>query len=231
MNNKTIASGIILKSLALAPHCVAGTIAAGKEPMKPATPTVANPLSFFGGKLVFDVQEKVRGEYRENNFDFNSAVDSPTDDSWLLHRFRFGAKVKPTPWLTFYAQGQNVREIGSDRPNVIGQMGAEGDDSFDLLQGYVEFGDPKKLSLKVGRQKFTCEDARIIGPLEWANQSRAFDAVKLHIEQPTWNLDIFTGSVVKFSDEEFNRSDILDSGSARDQIFSGAYLSSSALPF
>jgi hypothetical protein len=206
-------------------------MAVGKEPMKSTAPAAANPLSFYGGKLVFDIQEKVRGEYRENNFDFNSAVDSPTDDSWLLQRFRLGVKVKPTPWLTFYAQGQDVREIGSDRPNVIGQMGAEGDDAFDLLQGHVEIGDPKKLSLKIGRQKFTYGDERIIGPLEWANQSRAFDAIKLHIEQPTWNVDIFTSSVVKFSDGEFNRSDFLDSDSTRDQIFSGAYLSTTALPF
>ena len=219
-------------SLAAPTLCSAGTMAVGKQPLPPTTPAAAtNPLPFFGGKIVFDVQEKVRGEYRDNNFDFNDGVTSPTDDSWLLQRFRFGVKLKPTPWLTLYAQGQDVREIGSDRPNVIGQMGAEGDDSFDLMQGYVEIGDPKKLSLKIGRQKLTYGDERIIGPLEWANQSRAFDGVKLHIEQPTWNLDIFTASVVMFTDGKFNESDFINSDSTRDQIFSGAYFSTSVLPF
>ena len=231
MKKQNIAKSAVLLSLTFPIICQAGTTAVGKEPMQPTAPVAENPLSFFGGKLIFDVQEKVRGEYRENNFDFNSDLDSPTDDSWLLQRFRFGAKLKPVPWLTLYAQGQDVREIGSDRPNVIGQMGAEGDDSFDLLQGYVEVGDPKSLSLKVGRQKFSYGDERIIGPLEWANQSRAFDAVKLHIERPTWNLDLFTSSVVQFSNGEFNRSDFLDSDSTRDQIFSGAYFSTTVLPF
>lgn len=232
MKHRHLAKTLALLSTALPGISSAGTIALGKEPTAPMPPSApANPLSFFGGKLVFDVQEKLRFEYRDNNFDFNDATTAITDDSWLLQRFRFGVKIKPTPWLTLYAQGQDVREIGSDRPNIIGQAGAEGDDSFDLIQGYVEIGDPKKLSLKVGRQKFSYGDERIIGPLEWANQSRAFDAVKLHYEQPTWNVDLFTSSVVKFEDGRFNQSDWLDSDSTRDQIFSGAYFSTTLVPF
>ena len=60
----------------------------GKTPM-PTPPAAPNPLSFFDGKLVFDVQEKMRFESRENNFDFNDSVDSLTDDSWILNRFRW----------------------------------------------------------------------------------------------------------------------------------------------
>ena len=208
----------------------AGETAAKRPvPAGPASPD--NPLSFFDGRLVFDFHERLRFEYRENNFDFNDSIDSLTDDEWLLQRFRFGIKLRPVEWLTFYAQGQDVREIGSDRPNVIGQLGAEGDDAFDLRQGYVEIGDAKKLSLKLGRQLLTYGDERLVGPVDWLNQGRSFDAVKLHFEQPAWSVDLFTSSVVRFERSEFNESDWIDSADARDQFFSGLHGSTSALGF
>ncbi len=208
---------------------------AGPSPKAPVTPPPpppeANPLSFFDGKLVFDFQERLRWEIRDNNFDFNNGVSSLTDDSWLLQRVRLGVKLKPAPWLTLYAQGQDIRELDSDRPNVVGALGAEGDDTFDLRQGYVEIGDPKKFSLKLGRQVLTYGDERLVGPLDWTNPSRTFDAAKFHFEQPKWWLDAFTSSVVKFDSNHFNKSDWLDNDSTRNQFFSGLYFSTTALDF
>src|SRR5690349_7356813 len=74
--------------------------------------------------VTFDFQERLRFEYRENNFDFNDGVNSLTDDSWLLQRARLGVKVQPTDFLTFYVQGQSSLELDSDRPNDPGVMGA-----------------------------------------------------------------------------------------------------------
>ena len=55
----------------------AGTATAGKGVIEKAE---VNPLSFYDGKLVFDVQERLRLEIRDNNFDF-SDVNTPTDDT------------------------------------------------------------------------------------------------------------------------------------------------------
>jgi hypothetical protein len=204
----------------------------GKAPNPVAPPAEENPLSFFGGKLVLDFQERLRYEVRSDNFDFNNKVDSITDDDWLLEHTRLGVKFQPVDWLTFYAQGQDVREFGSDRPNVIGQFGAEGDDTFDLRQGYVEIGKAKDgLSVKIGRQILSFGDERLVGPLEWANQSRSFDAVKVHYQAAKWSLDAFTSSVVRFQDKRFNESDFIDESDTRKQIFSGIYLSSTLLDF
>lgn len=214
----------------LAAALVLPALAGPKTPVPPpAPPPAENPLSFADGKLVLDFQERVRFEYRENNFDFNDGVDSLTDDSWFLQRVRIGAKFSPTPWLTFYAQGQDTRELDSDRPNTIGSLGAEGDDTFDLRQGYIRLGDPKGLSFTVGRQLLAYGDERLVGSLEWANQTRSFDAAKLRYETPEWSIDAFASSVVKFTDEEFNKSDWLDSDSTRDQVFSGLYFSTTQL--
>ena len=80
----------------------------------------SNPLSFWDGRLVFDLEERVRIEARENNRDFDSRLDDDNDDSWLLNRFRFGLAVKPVSWLKIYGQMQDLREAYSDRANVPG---------------------------------------------------------------------------------------------------------------
>jgi len=60
---------------------------------------------------VFDLQERFRWEIRENNYDFNSAVRSLTDDNWFEQRFRIGVMIKPSPWIKLYAQGQDYHDI------------------------------------------------------------------------------------------------------------------------
>src|SRR5262249_19886502 len=128
----------------------------------------SNPLSFYNGVFTFDIQERLRWEDRENNYDFNSAVRSLTDDNWFLQRFRIGLLIQPASWLKIYAQGQDSREILSDRPDFPGVNGAEGDDAFDLRQGYVEFGNVKEcpLTLKIGRQILSYGDERLIGAFD-----------------------------------------------------------------
>ena len=163
-----------------------------------------NPLSFFDGKLVVDVQERLRVELRDNNFDFRDAANASTDDAWLLQRFRLGVLVKPTAWLRLYAQGQDTREIGSDRDNVPFVLGAEGDDPFDLRQAYVEISNHAECpwGLKVGRQELSYGDERLIGGFEWNNFARTFDAVKLRYQDNPrrfW-VDAFAAHVVTIRD-------------------------------
>jgi hypothetical protein len=206
-----------------------------KSPLAAAPTPPANgytPITFFDGKLTVDIQEKMRFEARENNFDFNSAVNGPQDASWLLQRFRLGLGYSFTPWLKIYIQGQDVREIGGSRPNEIGVLAAEGDDVFDVLKGFVQLGDLKRgISATVGRQFLSYGDQRLVGPLEWLNQARTFDAVKLRYAADSWAFDLFTSSPVTFKDHEWNKSQIFDAQSPDDTIFSGAYLTTKWVPF
>jgi hypothetical protein len=191
-----------------------------------------NPLRFLDGKLLFDIEERFRWEIRDNNFDFNDSVKSLTDDNWFLSRFRLGATVIFTNWLKIYAQAQDSQEINSDRPDIPGQLAAEGDDTFDLRQAWVEFGnlDKSPLTLKLGRQTLTYGDERLIGAFDWNNIGRTFDAVKVRWEQTVWSLDTFASSVVVPKRGSFNQSDLFNGNeTGRGQIFSGLYFSTTAV--
>ena len=218
-------------TLGTAALLLANAVLAGEpgkaSPKNPVTPP-APPSPF-----IYDFELKARFEYRENNFDFNSANDALTDDSWLLYHARLGLGWQPTPWFKIYAQGQDAREFDSDRPNVPGVLGAEGDDTFDLRQFYIQLGQEKTgLSLKAGRQLLTYGDERILGPLEWNNFSRTWDAAKVRYAAEKWWVDAFAASLVTIADDEFNRSDLFNNnGLGRDQILSGIYFSTTALDF
>jgi len=194
-----------------------------------------NPLSFYSGKVVLDTQERLRLEVRENNFDFNSARNVTTDDTFLLQRFRLGLMVKPTPWLKAYVQGQDTREIEGKRKLVPFVAGAEGDDPFDLRQGYVELGNPAEFPLvaKIGRQELIYGDERLIGAFDWNNFSRTFDAAKVRYQNDDgrfW-VDGFAAHVVTIesSGPSENRGFFFNESNWND-TFAGLYGSTTFLP-
>jgi hypothetical protein len=206
----------------------AGTASAPAAPQKAPE---ANPLSFAGGILTIDLQEKLRWEVRDNNFDFNSAVNVATDDNWFLQKARIGLKFKPTSWLTFYVQGQDSREWLSDRTDTPGVLGAEGDDPFDLRQAYIEIADYSQSpwGFKLGRQVLSYGDERLIGGFEWNNISRTFDAAKLTYKSGPLTVDAFASSVVQPARSGMNMSDFYNGNETRrEQLFSGIYASTTA---
>jgi len=216
--------------------CSAAAFAGVAEP----TPTVApktvvekkpeaNPLCFADGKLCLDIQERFRFEGRENTFDFNSSVDSLTDDAFFLNRFRLGIAFKPVDWLKFYAQGQDSQEFQSDRPDIPGALGAEGDNNVDLRQAYIQLG-PKSVNATVGRQTLAYGDERLIGIGEWNNFTKTFDAAKLHYEKGKFSVDLFASTVVYILNDSFDYSDFFNgSKTHRNQVFSGIYASTTAV--
>ncbi len=208
------------------------TTAADKKLVEPVIEN--NPLCFANDALCFDFQERARVEIRDNNYDFNSAVRSPTDGAWLLNRVRLGLMWTPTSWLQVYVQGQDSREFFSDRVKIPGLSGAEGFDSFDLRQAYVQVGNPEEypLVLKAGRQALSYGDERLIGEFDWNNFSRTFDAVKLSWQEKKWQLDAFVSSVVVIDRADFNTSDLFNGNdNHRDQIFSGLYFTDHDVPW
>ena len=170
--------------------------------------------------------KRARFEVRNNNRDFDDAINDDNDDSWLLTRFRLGLALKPLPWLKLYAQTQDVREIDSDRPNIPVVRGTEGGDEFDLRQAYVELANYKAfpLGLTVGRQRLHYGDRRLVADSNWNNFGRTFDGVKLRFQRAKWWVDAFAARPVQIREEVINDSDAADN-------FFGLYASTEALPF
>ena len=204
------------------------SILAGSPADKTPVATVAEP----SGPFTFDFEEKLRFEDRENNFDFNGAKKSLTDGAWLEEHTRIGVMFKPASWFEIYAQGQDAREIGAQRPKIPGALGAEGDDPFDLRQLYVKVGEDKGLSVTLGRQVLSYGDERILGAFEWNNIARTWDAAKVSYKAEDWWVDGFAASLVNPINYKFDRSDVLNNGgTGHEQMLSGIYFSTTALDF
>ena len=203
------------------------------------TPTwkMGDPMTLANGKVTVDINERIRLEVRNNTFDFNDSKNHVTDDTFVLQRFRLGVKVDPTDWISIYAQGQDARELFSERGNVPFQFAAEGDNGFDLYQGYVDLGNKGKfpVTARLGRQVLSYGDERLIGGFDWNNFGRTFDAAKLtyYIDAPTTtSVDGFISNVV--TQEGFDRTDRhnfeFNESNSKD-LFAGIYATSKIISF
>lgn len=168
----------------------------------------------------WDVGGQIRARYelKEDggsfpNRDFRrTGVDN--DNSYFLLRERVHLGYMPCDWFLTYAEGRDSSSSGDDRdPNPDA-------DQFDLHQGFVRIGNPKKfpLTAKIGRQELIYGDERLLGNGDWGNILRAFDAAKLRFENSEVWVDAFAGRVVVPVNHHFNMPNDYD-------WFSGVYAS------
>jgi len=135
-------------------------------------------------------------------------------DSYALVRTRVNLDVRPTRLVRVSLQGQDARA-----PGMAGTVSGAFRDPFDLRLAYVRVGAPENatLAISVGRQLFSYADQRLIGPLDWTNTSRTFDAAKLEVRTRWADLDVWAAAVVQNDPQKpVNRSDL-------DNAFHGAY--------
>ena len=122
-----------------------GTIRAGEQlaakpsPPLPVEKKDASVLSFWDGKLVLDIEERMRLEVRQNNRDFHAGADNHeiTDGTWLVNRFRLGLTIAPNSWVKVYGQTQDSREAFGEKGHH--QRGAGPDQrAADYLCGHQQ---------------------------------------------------------------------------------------------
>jgi len=205
-----------LRPLALFGAIAALPLSSGAQPAVPNVPVTGapppHPIPLGDSRWLLDLEARTRAESQENMRDFDSSFDDEADDSFLVLRFRLGLSLQVTPWLRLYAQGQDGREIDSDRPNIPEVRGAQGTDDFDLRQALIEIADYQHfpLGLTVGRQRLNYGDRRLVADRNWNNLGRTFDAVKLRWQEPHWWLDAFAARVVQIRQGQINDGDAAD---------------------
>ena len=191
-----------------------------------------DPIAYDNGKLVFDFNTRVRGESRNNTFDFNSLTNTVNDDNFVLTRLRAGAKFTFTPKFSLYGQLQDSREFDSKRTNVPFVNAAEGNDPADLRQLYADLGDPRDDAVyaRVGRQILAYGDERLVGGFEWNNFARTFDAVKVvyNAAAAKTTVDAFAAHVVTIQGRnQGDKNDFILDRSDPHDLFTGIYVQNS----
>lgn len=142
------------------------------------------------------VQYRFRFENRTGN-----GFREGTSDFYGLGRLLVDVGVEPAPWLSFHFRGQDARAPGKKNATPLYR------DPFDVRQAWIQLGDSESgwLRVRAGRQELLYGAQRLVGPLDWTNTARQFDAVKLNVGKKDLNVDVFASSVVVIDEEGFNR--------------------------
>ena len=141
----------------------------------------------------------IRERYEvKDDFRFDN-TDPKNDDNYLLSQIRLNLQWKPAETVTVFVEGQDARAAGeetfsdSSTPNIYA-------DDFDLHQGYVDIqssAEAPEASARVGRQKLLYGQQRLVGPLEWVNTARVFDAAKVTVgDIKGRSVDLFSSRAV-----------------------------------
>ncbi len=164
----------------------------------PASP--ARPIEAWNRRtpdwLEVDAAYRFRTEIREGE-----GYGTGPGDLYGLSRLLVDVEIEPTGWLHFQFQGQDSRAPGKQNATPPFR------DPFDVRQAWVRFGDPERnwSHVTVGRQELKYGAQRLVGPLDWTNTARQFDAAKLTMGREDLSVDIFSASVVRIDDKAFNR--------------------------
>ena len=142
--------------------------------------------------ISFGLEERFRAEGMEHQ-----SFKLGDDDNYLLNRWRFLMRIKPTSWLRIVGQMQDARAWLQQPP-----LQPPNTNRFDLKLAYVELGDPEHhwISVRAGRQLINYNNT-IIANSEWRNQGRSYDAVVANLHYDRFRAGIFAASVVIPMDE------------------------------
>ena len=154
-------------------------------------PVVAQDLQFGG-------QVRPRFEYRDPKGTGRDAFTSMRVRGHLIAALDHVVSV--------FIQFQDVRTFGEES-STLNDFQA---DNLDLHQGYIEVRSSgmTTLSARLGRQEIALGAERLIGAVNWAQQGRAFDGLRLAADGHTGRLDVFgaqlgDASAHEISDEAY----------------------------
>lgn len=108
----------------------------------------------------------------------NGDAATPMDGGFFEQRTRLNVDASVDDNAKVFVQIQDSRKWGSEASTT--DTADNSDTGVDLSQGYVELSNlfDAPLSLRIGRQAMAYGEHRLIGSLEWSNNSRRFDAIK-----------------------------------------------------
>ncbi len=142
-----------------------------------AGPVTAQELE-LGGEI------RPRAELRSPVYGPGRGEDRTLDLTSM--RTRLSAAVALAKGVRGFVQLQDVRVWGEEASTTDGAGNA-----LDLHQGWVELGSSSESpwSVRVGRQEVAYGDERLLGALDWAQQGRAMDGIRLRLRSSSVVVD------------------------------------------
>lgn len=123
------------------------------------------------------------------------------DGGFFEQRTRLNAEASADDNTKVFVQIQDSRTWGAEASTVSTGTEEEGlgtgAEALDVSQAYVDLLNVanKPLSLRIGRQAIAYGEHRLIGSLEWSNNARRFDAIKLTYKHSAADIDVFTSKI------------------------------------
>jgi hypothetical protein len=115
-------------------------------------------------------------------------------DNHDLTQLRLEMILKPLPWLTLVGETQDAEAFFSSAIPATPPY----QNRWDVRQAYLQIGNSKNgwFDVSIGREVLSFGEERLIGPSDWLNQGRTFDAVRADLHHPGYNVSFFASSVV-----------------------------------
>jgi hypothetical protein len=137
---------------------------------------------------------KLSGEFRVRGESDHDLRFRDASDSHGLSRIRLGVTIAPAKWLSFDGEAQDSRIFFNSQLAPVPPY----QNTWDIRQASVTLRDPDRqwIELKVGRQVLGFGKEWLIGPSNWLNMGRTFDAVRLDIHHSGYRVSLFASSVI-----------------------------------
>jgi len=141
----------------------------------------------------------------EKDFLFRNEVKGENDE-WILTRVRLRVNAYLTERLRTFVELTDAR-LFEDQFHQSDWPGTQRNwehNRLDVFQGYVDIKLHAGTHLKVGRQVLKFGSQKFMGSYDWWNTPYTFDAVRLVMVQPSWDLDLFVGQNAVNDDGNFD---------------------------
>ncbi len=139
---------------------------------------------------------------------FAFGAPAVADDTFLLWRLMLHSDIHFGDNIRVYVEGKSA--LATDRELPGGRRAALDSDSLALQQAFVDlkipFGDGS-VTIRPGRQMFLFGKQRLVSPLPWANNIRAWDGVSAIANVGGWNVHGFYTQFVPVRKHDFNQAD------------------------
>ncbi|MFQ5689319.1 MAG: alginate export family protein [Gemmatimonadota bacterium] len=154
----------------------------------------ARPGSLGAQTLADSLKISLGGEIRVRH-EVDARTSGVGTDQATLLRSRLSARVHAREGVGAFFQISDSRAFGEEQSTLTDASA----DRIDVHQAYLSWAPTDRIELRLGRQEIAFADERLVGAVNWANVSRAFDGLRASAKAGPWTIDGF-GAVLREGD-------------------------------